>query len=87
MTLRLKTLLIALAVLGTVAIVVNVYSSFSRSKKKTVTAIDMATGEVKKLSVEEAKAIRDGIMQKIGEQRRGGQEEQLEAERKGERRE
>ncbi|HHT9152153.1 MAG TPA: hypothetical protein ACFYEM_01255 [Candidatus Hypogeohydataceae bacterium YC40] len=60
MTKRLKALVIALAVLGTAAIVVNVYGLL-RSPKKTITAIDMATGEIKQLTPDEDRAIRDEI--------------------------
>jgi hypothetical protein len=87
MTARLKALLIALAVLGTAAIAINVYFYFFKPAEKTVTAIDMATREVKHLTPKEARAIRDEVMGKIEESRRKEQERQLEAERKGEKRE
>lgn len=84
MTVRFKALFIVIAVLGIAAIGINVYLGLFKPPKKTITAIDMATGEVKQLTQEEAKAIRDEIIGKIEESRKTEQEERLKAEREGE---
>ncbi len=60
-----KVLLIVLAVLGAFAIAVNVYFGIFKSPKKSVTAVDLGTGEVKKLTPEEARSVREEIIDKI----------------------
>lgn len=64
MTTRMKAYIIALIVLGCVAIGVNVYYQFFKKPKKLIRALDMSTGEIKEITPEEAEKIRKEILGK-----------------------
>ncbi|MCB7129994.1 MAG: hypothetical protein J3T61_10710 [Candidatus Brocadiales bacterium] len=64
MTKRIKVYIIALIVLGCVAIGVNVYFGFFQKTPKLIRALDLSTGEIKELTPEEAAKIREKILGK-----------------------